>query len=235
MSRRRKRDYKAVLEAVIELVRNKRVQKIVADFENAMWRAVSSTLPNVNMNGCLFHWSQCIWRKVQDIGLAVAYRENGPTQKFVRKLFALPCLPAEHIPAAFDQLAREPSEAVAPLLNYIRDTWIEGDLWPPAVWCVFNQSTRTNNDVEGYHRRINEKARNQAHQLYKLIPLLHSESSRVPLQVQLVKESKLKRYHRKRAQTTQGQLFHYWTQYEEGSITTSSLLKKCSRLTAPTL
>ncbi|XP_063845359.1 uncharacterized protein LOC135091548 [Scylla paramamosain] len=218
------------------MVPNNHVKKVVADFEQAIWRAFRYILPNTTIQGCLFHWAQCIFRKVQDLGLAVAYRENGLMQKFVRKLFALPCLPVEHICAAFNQLSNEPSTpAVAPLLDYIRDTWIEGDLWPPTSWCIFNQSTRTNNDVEGYHRRINEKARNQAHQLYKLIPLLHAESCLVPLQVQLVKEQKLKKYHRKRAQTTQGRIFSYWRQYEEGTLTTSSLLKKCSRLTAPSL
>lgn len=236
MSRRRKRDYKAVLESILNMVPNNHVKKVVADFEQAIWRAFRYILPNTTIQGCLFHWAQCIFRKVQDLGLAVAYRENGPMQKFVRKLFALPCLPVEHIRAAFNQLSNEPSTpAVAPLLDYIRDTWIEGDLWPPTSWCIFNQSTRTNNDAEGYHRRINEKARNQAHQLYKLIPLLHAESCLVPLQVQLVKEKKLKKYHRKRAQTTQGRIFSYWRQYEEGTLTTSSLLKKCSRLTAPSL
>ncbi|KAK8375337.1 hypothetical protein O3P69_008302 [Scylla paramamosain] len=225
-----KRDYKAVLESILNMVPNNHVKKVVADFEQAIWRAFRYILPNTTIQGCLFHWVQCIFRKVQDLGLAVAYRENGPMQKFVRKLFALPCLPVEHICAAFNQLSNEPSTpAVAPLLDYIRDTWIEGDLWPPTSWCIFNQSTRTNNDVEGYHRRINEKARNQAHQLYKLIPLLHAESCLVPLQVQLLKEQKLKKYHRKRAQTTQGRIFSYWRQYEEGTLTTSFLLKKCSR------
>ena len=66
MSGRKKRDYKAVLETVISLLPNQsRVIKIVLDFEKAMWSAIRQVIPNVELMGCSFHWTQALWRKVR--------------------------------------------------------------------------------------------------------------------------------------------------------------------------
>ena len=230
MSHRRTKDYKAVMNAVKELTQENKVLKVVADFERALWKGVQAIFPDILVSGCLFHWAQCIWRQTQDLGLAVAYKEKGPLQSFIRKLFALPCLPQEHIQAAFRKLNDAAPPSVQPLCQYIRKTWIDSTLWTPATWSVFGKSVRTNNDVEGWHRRINEKARNQSHQFYKLVPLLHQESQLVTLQLRLVKEGKLRRYQRKRTTTTEGKLFKLWELYESGEISTSSLLRKCSKL-----
>lgn len=231
-SRRHTKDYKAVLNAIQESMQENNICKVVADFEKAMWKAVTAVFPDVSVNGCLFHWSQSVWRKTQDLGLAAAYRENGPIQSFIRKLFALPCLPHEHIEAAFDNLNVAAPSVVQPLCEYIKKTWIENTRWKPMVWSVFNKSVRTNNDVEGWHRRINEKARNQSHQLYKLVPLLHQEAELVTLQLRLVREGKLRRYKRKKTTTLEGKLFRLWDDYESGEISTYALLRKCSRLTS---
>ena len=68
MSGRKKRDYKAVLETVISLLPNQpRVDKIVLDFEKAMWSAIRQVIPNVELMGCSFHWTQALWRKVSMI------------------------------------------------------------------------------------------------------------------------------------------------------------------------
>ena len=42
---------------------------IVADFEAAVWRAVADDHPHIQMRGCYFHFSQAVWRKVQEIGI----------------------------------------------------------------------------------------------------------------------------------------------------------------------
>ena len=66
MSGRKKRDYKAVLETVISLLPNQsRVIKTVLDFEKAMWSAIRQVIPNVELMGCSFHWTQALWRKVR--------------------------------------------------------------------------------------------------------------------------------------------------------------------------
>jgi hypothetical protein len=40
----------------------------------------------------------------------------------------------------------------------IEDTWMTSTVWTVPTWSVFNQSIRTNNDVEGWHHKLNRKA-----------------------------------------------------------------------------
>ena len=40
------------------------VQQVTLDFEMAMWAALRIILPDVQIKGCVFHWTQAIWRKV---------------------------------------------------------------------------------------------------------------------------------------------------------------------------
>ncbi|XP_070568671.1 uncharacterized protein [Ptychodera flava] len=80
MSRRRKRDYKAIFQVVKDLVPDVTVLTITLDFETAIWRAAESVFPGVKIHGCSFHWSQALWRKVQELGLSPVYRykRSGP-------------------------------------------------------------------------------------------------------------------------------------------------------------
>ena len=137
MSHRRTKDYKAVMNAVKELIPENKLQKAVADFERAMWKGIQAIFPHIHVSGCLFHWAQCIWRKTQDLGLAVAYKEKGSIQSFIRKLFALPCLPQEHIQAAFSKLNDAAPPAVQPLCHYISKTWIDSTLAASSLECLW--------------------------------------------------------------------------------------------------
>ena len=38
------------------------------DYEKAAWRAVRPVLPHVKLQGCFFHYSQAVWRRVQRLG-----------------------------------------------------------------------------------------------------------------------------------------------------------------------
>jgi len=75
-------------------------------------------------------------------------------------LMALPLLPAEHIQPAFnnlrDSLPDDVDERVTALVTYVNDKWISIWLRPPSSWCAFQSSIRTNNDLEGWHNRLNQ-------------------------------------------------------------------------------
>ena len=92
----------------------------------------------------------------------------------LRKLYALPFLPNYHIRDAFTKLEDKASnDALRFLCDYIRKTWIDNTIWTPEAWPVFNQSVRTNNDVDGWHRRLNYRAANGKLPFYVLIMLQH--------------------------------------------------------------
>ena len=114
---------------------------------------------------------------MQVLGLQSAYTHDSKTYKFVRQLLSLPYVPDDHIEGLFIRFYRKAagSQPLLDLLEYINSTWITSEMWPPKVWCVFDQSVRTNNDVEGWHYRLNDmKARKGQLNFYTSITLLHT-------------------------------------------------------------
>jgi hypothetical protein len=72
MSRKRKKDYKKVLQQILKLLPSPPVaERLAADFEDGLWRAVKTVFPDIHIQGCAFHWGQAVWRHVQEIGLQV--------------------------------------------------------------------------------------------------------------------------------------------------------------------
>ncbi|CAH1802776.1 unnamed protein product, partial [Owenia fusiformis] len=126
-----------------------------------------------------------------------------------------------HISDAFQQLESRSTGAVQPLVSYMKQTWITSTTWNPEAWSVFNQPIRTNNDTEGWHRRMNGKAGRSNLPMYMMIPLLHRESKIISINRRLVKDGKLRRYQRKVYKASQGKIMKYWEQYEAENITTS--------------
>lgn len=154
---------------------------------------------------------------------------------FIRKILALPYLPAEHIVSAFEELSRlatqGSSEQIDRLLCYVNTTWIQGTVWKPENWSVFRQTVRTNNDVEGWHRGLNSRANGNSLPFYVLVPLLHNEAKDVTVTVRLVSENLVTRNQRLKYKRIHGRLFDLWDKYEdEDEYTTSKLLREASRL-----
>lgn len=47
------------------------------------------------------------------------------------------------------------------LVDYIARQWIESTVFLPKDWSVYQQSVRTNNDIEGWHLALNQRAGGQ--------------------------------------------------------------------------
>ena len=155
MSRRRESDYIQVFDAVKRMLPcEPEVQEVVIDFETALWNSVRQVL-NVHIHGCTFHWAQSIWRKVQSLGLATAYMQQGATHNLIRKLLGLAYLPKRHIQEAFNCMKSEAADSsqLSALFKYFEDNWINGSTWSIGNWCSFRRVIRTNNDLEGWHTR----------------------------------------------------------------------------------
>ena len=143
MSGRRKKDYKRVLNEILELLPYApRVKEVTTDFEAAVWGVFSEVLPSDKMKGCAFHWNQAVWRKVQELGLQTAYSTDKPTHDYIRQLMALPFLPHESILATFTTLNQEANTApLKDLVRYIDSIWMQNETWlPKAVECVYANS-----------------------------------------------------------------------------------------------
>jgi len=152
---------------------------------------------------------------------------------YCRQLLALPYLPSENIREAFDELEGEATtDAQRQLCTYIRATWLESTVWPPSTWSVSGCSIRSNNDVEGWHRRLNAKAQHGQLNLYLLMRLLASEAAIVDVTVTAMKESAVMRYQRQLSRKTTARLHRIWDRLRSNERTVRQTLRAASHVLA---
>ena len=234
MSSKRKHDHKKVLKKVLRILpTTPSVEQVTADFESAVWGAFRKVLPEVQLLGCAFQWNQALWRKVQELGLQTAYMRDRATNGYIRRLMALPFLPHETIAATFDSLKPEAkTEPLQQFVSYIEKDWIRSTVWPPKCLIVFMQSTKTNNDIEGWHHSRNRRAAGR-YGLHLFVALLHKEARLVSLQIRLVSERKLKRMQRSTYREVQRRLFELWEAFNKKEKSLKQLLKGCAIINRP--
>lgn len=238
MSGKRCQDYRHVLRALKRELRRLHgdhatftVEGVVADFEAAVWKAFRQEFPGVELRGCSFHWSQAVFRKIQEMGMQVAYQNDPAMHQYCRQLLALPYLPWQKIDVILQELEAEATtEAQRDLCAYVRHTWLDNALWPPFSWSVFYRFTRTNNDVEGWHRRLNSKAARGQLNMYLLLQLLATEAALVDVNVTFLRESVIIRRHKKAARNTNARLFKIWDQLIDREKTVRKTLRAASKL-----
>ena len=148
---------------------------------------VSRTLPfpelNVTFN---YNYSRIVlWIQAQVCNLQTAYLTQPEVKPTMRSILVLSYLPAEKISGAQQVICVYVKDNIdfTRLTDYIYNTWVVGK-WKPSDWSCYRRSVRTNNDAEGYHRGIMDKA-NGKHSLkfYQLVSFLHAECVTVGRQV----------------------------------------------------
>ena len=66
MSGRKKNDYCKVFKQLLEILPSAPAAKLITvDFEKAVWAALRQVIPQAKLQGCVFHWTQALWRKVR--------------------------------------------------------------------------------------------------------------------------------------------------------------------------
>ena len=67
--------------------------KLRLDYEPAPISVVNELYPGCQLSGCNFYFNQCLWRKLQNVGLSVQYaRKESVVREHVRSVAALPHL-----------------------------------------------------------------------------------------------------------------------------------------------
>ena len=145
---------------------------------------------------------------------------------------ALCYMPETHIRPLFTDLEREANSPVLQkLVDYIKTTCIYSNTFSPENWSVFNLPFRTNNDVEGWHHRMNKKAKINT-PFYLLVELLHEEANEISTNIELLNLKKFKRRLRKKYALLNRRILKLWQEYIAGKKSAKKLLKSCSYLIA---
>lgn len=145
---------------------------------------------------------------------------------------SLPCLPLEHVEETFHHLDRKANnDQLDSLMEYVWRQWIRNTTFPVKNWSVFMLSVRTNNDLEGWHNRINSRVnRSGKVPFYLLLLELYGEAKNIPLIARLLSEGKMERINKKRYSKLNGKLFKAWEDYNNRVMTTTQLLRACAFL-----
>ncbi|KAL8597954.1 hypothetical protein ACOMHN_063850 [Nucella lapillus] len=193
MTRRGIGQYRQVFQCVKTAVRERthhhwRPAHIVCDFERELWTSIETELPRARLQGCYFHFTQILFRKVQELGLAVGYRRNNRLQRFIRKVLAICYIPTPVMMMTFNRLLNHARTrrllrrypALGDFITYFRRTYLGPQaLFPPASWSVTDRdmNQRTNNSAESFHKAFGSAVGVRRPNLWMFIRVLKDRQS----------------------------------------------------------
>lgn len=144
------------------------------DFEIATHNAIRSVFPGIDVKGCFFHFTQCIWRKAQSTGLQTLYRDNDDVRLLVRRAAALPLIPMERVEDVWFQALEDANDAdiphpLLPFTDYVTEQWVDGD---KATWNHFlTEGPRTTNHLEAWHGKLKRRVMHAHPNIYTIIQM----------------------------------------------------------------
>lgn len=82
--------YSAVFESLVTHIPQFKPLALMSDWEPAPRNALKEIYPQMKIYGCWFHFTQCVWRKTQKLGLTRSFKDNVQVSKCIRQLMAIP-------------------------------------------------------------------------------------------------------------------------------------------------
>ena len=164
MTARTKDMYEQVFRCVCSLARDADdflvLDEITSDFESGLLNVVAGLKKEdgtfVRVVGCHFHYAQAVLRKLSNLGFQTQYNALGSSlRRIIRRFLALPFFPSDEIQPATEFLIRQLPAKLKEFGEYFRATWLVR--FKPEWWSIYNTVKRTNNLVEGWHHRMNNK------------------------------------------------------------------------------
>ena len=188
-------------------------------------------LPDIHIHGCQFHYAQTIFRRFRILRLVKTYKKDGAVRQEVKKLFAFLLLPQRDMVNWFEEIEINADPRLSDLMTYMRATWFNSSVWKPVNLCSYQRLVRINNDVEGYHRRLNMRCITAHPPIYKLLEVIHSEARLVELTAKLVSSNAVGMTRSKKTTEKQARLNTLLDRYGSDHITISEFLVEASEYT----
>ena len=160
-----------------------RPDSIIVDFEIGAIGAFVLHFPSINVVGCFFHYGQCLYRKLVELGLKSQFSQDIKLKEWFATCVSLAFIPPNRVQYVFGEFILDEADlrnypALEKFNDYMLETWVDdGALFPIEQWNQFtNLDERTNNNNEGYHRRFASKIGNVPHpNVWKFIETVQNE------------------------------------------------------------
>ena len=116
--------YVELLTEVRRLTNDVVPESFMVDLEQAMINALGQMYPGIPLKGCLFHLSQCIFNKVQELGLLPTYIADIDFRSNIRMIAAISFVPVEDVIQAFEELCLHSGYVEQEVLDYFETNYI---------------------------------------------------------------------------------------------------------------
>ncbi|XP_073967357.1 uncharacterized protein [Choristoneura fumiferana] len=159
--------YERLFKAVEQNIPTFRPEFIKVDYEIGAINALRSIFPSAAISGCYFHYSQALYKNADIFG-TTSSREGA---RHVAKCAALAHLPALKIHEGWMIIsAASPQMSEITRFNeYMIKQWLKMDM--VSIMTCYGHRHRTNNVVESWHKKMNNRIHNNANLLYFLSEL----------------------------------------------------------------
>ena len=154
--------YSAVLESLVTHIPQFKPLTLMSDWEPAPRNALKEIYPQMKIYGCWFHFTQCVWRKTQKLGLTRSFKDNVQVSQFIRQPMVIPFLPAALIIPTYN-LIETPVLPVDLMLKleklkkYFKKQWL--NQISPEESSVYEINMTTDNGAESYHSKLKSRMR----------------------------------------------------------------------------
>lgn len=173
-----KATYVRLFKKILDVIPEWSPEIVNMDFEVGAIKAIEEVFPRVQVQGCFFHLSQSIWRKVQEIGLSGMYKTSQEIRNTIRQCAALAFLKPEKVEDGWLHIhsTAPDNEKLIEFFYYFVEQWLENVHIPIEMWNCHGKRHRTNNSVEGWNHKLNLKCGKPHPRVRDLVLCLKKES-----------------------------------------------------------
>ena len=169
--------YTAVIIKIKELIPQLQPTKAMSDWERGSRNAFKHVYPETRLYGCWFHYTQAIWKHIQQYGLASSYRDITDLKTFVRQIMAIPFLPSDLIHPTYSLLQIPTIPEIEKLklddfIKYFKRFWLTQV--KPSELSIFELENGTNNGAESYHSHLKSLFKSSHPQIWKFMDTLNN-------------------------------------------------------------
>ena len=170
--------YHAVVHKIQELIPQLQPVSLMSDWEKAPRNAFMQVYQGVRIHGCWFHYTQAIWRKIQKCGLVSNIRGNYELASFVKKVMAIPFLPADLISSTYSLLqiptGIQPCDCpkLDTFFKYFQKHWLNAISHEELS--IFALEYGTNNGAESYHAQLKSAIKSSHPRIWSFMHTLNN-------------------------------------------------------------
>ncbi|CAF3602513.1 unnamed protein product [Rotaria socialis] len=147
--------YGEIIDVVMQHI-SQRPISITTDYEKAVHNVIKKKLPMATVQGCFFHFKQCLWRQINSHGLQKLFVDDRQVRRYLKNFGCLALIPEQFVIEEFEKLQVDSPDSLDDFVDYYEDNFI-------AIWSCFsrldNQLPRTNNSNEDWHRAVQHSVR----------------------------------------------------------------------------